>query len=249
MARISVNWATWLYATVVCCTIASAVEPLDFFEVVKVNPSRVITHDVSLKGRFDNSVVQTDLTGPKFFSRAVGFGEETARERDAYFNWYEIRKPPRETQRFVPVRDSLQAGTVYMVRIGAPSFLLSPARRLTSGPPAPVSDRLSYFKAYRIVSGEPINKEVKLTNTLGPETRTAVRPALLCVPAEQWHHAEHSPIKRAKHCLVVYELQVCEHSATISTLDQFGLNELDVESSVWLCVPAEIAVDTTRTRK
>ena len=54
--KILVSWTTWLHAIVASATIASAVEPLDFFEVVKVRPPRVITHDVSLKSRFDNEL-------------------------------------------------------------------------------------------------------------------------------------------------------------------------------------------------
>jgi hypothetical protein len=61
-------WLTFVCASAACGIAACAREVLDVFEVVKVTPSRVIEHDVSLKGRFDEEAVETDLIVPKYFS-------------------------------------------------------------------------------------------------------------------------------------------------------------------------------------
>ena len=50
------------------CTVASASAPIDFFEVVEVSPSRIIEHEVDLKGPFDNDMIETFLQGPQLFS-------------------------------------------------------------------------------------------------------------------------------------------------------------------------------------
>lgn len=60
------------------------------------------------------------------------------------------------------------------------------------------------------------------------------------MPAEEWHHAEHFPIKDAQSYLLVYELMPHDQQLTVNTIDQFGLNTLEVSRSKWLCVPAQL---------
>lgn len=219
-------------------TVACAANPLDFFEVVNVTPSRVIKHEVQSKSPFDNDVIETVLTGPQFFSHAVGFKHEAIQEPRAYLNWYEIAQPPKEPRRTVVVRDPLRGKDAHSITIGSSAFLLSPAQRITTGSPSPIPDGLNYFRAYRILDAPLVSKTVKLNGTLGPEDRTATRAILLCVPIEQWHHDEHFRVKDSQDCLIVYELLPQKHSVSITTIDQFGLNKLDAHASNWLCVRA-----------
>ena len=235
------NLRTWLISL---CTltsllaVASAATPLNSFEVVAVTPSRVIKHEVDLKGPFDDNAFENLLTGPRRFSHAVGFEQKAVQERKSCLNWYQILEPSTEPRRTLTVRDALRANGAYQITIGRSAFLLSPAQRLTTGSPSPIPDTLNYFKAYEILDAPSINQKVKLSGTFGPAERTATKAVFLCVPVEEWHHDEHFPVKNSQDYLVVYELLPHKHTAKIATIDQFGLNELEARSSNWLCVHA-----------
>jgi hypothetical protein len=222
------------------CTVASARTPLDFLEVVAVTPSRVIEHEVDLKGPFDNDSVETFLEGPKLFSHAVGFRGKAVRDPTTFLNWYRIAKPAAESQRVLSVRDSMRGKHAYRITIEKSVFLLSPAQRITSGPPAQIPAGLNYFKAYKIIDGSKIRQKVELANAFGPVERVATQASLLCVPAEKWHHDEHFPIKNPQACMVVYELLPGKCEMKLTTLDLFGMNKMEARSGKWLCVPAEI---------
>ena len=48
--------------------------------------------------------------------------------------------------------------------------------------------------------------------------------------------------------LLFYGLVSREHTSSITTIDQFGLNKLEVRSNKWLCVPAQIFERTSAER-
>jgi hypothetical protein len=81
---------------------------------------------------------------------------------------------------------------------------------------------------------------VKLNGAFGPASRTTTRAIYFCVPVEKRHHDERSPIKNSQNCMLVYELIPHKHDASVNTMDLFGLNKLEVQSSNWLCVHATI---------
>jgi hypothetical protein len=232
--------ALLLWVLVFAYSVAAASEPVGFFEVVAVTPSRVINHEVDLKGRFDSGVTETFLKGPVLFSHAVGFGDEAVQLPNAYLNWYKIEKPVSEPRRTLSVRDSLRGNEKVEVTVENSAFLLSPSQRVTAGPPSRVPDGLNHFKAYRIVNSPKMQRELHITGAFGPEDRVTTKAALLCVPVEQWHHDEHSTVKNPTACLMVYELQPVELDSSITTIDQFGLNQLKASSGNWLCVPAQM---------
>ena len=243
MKRSSIIYLAYTCAALSVTAVADAGNHLDLYEVAKVTPSRLIKHDVTIQGRFDAARTVTDLKGPEFFSQPVGMQEKRPQDRDSCLNWYRITNAKSAPKRVLSLRDHLHGSNSYQLRLGSAEFLLSPARRLTSGSPSEASDRLSYFKAYRIIEAPQVDRQVELNDSFGPSGRQVVRAALLCIPVEQWHHHEHFPIQNPKDCLVVYELQPHKHDAKTSTLDQFGLNELNIESCVWLSVPAQIVAD------
>ncbi len=212
----------------------------DFFEVVTVTPSQVIDHEVEAKGPFDNDKIETFLTGPQLFSHAVGFEGKPAPKPQAYLNWYKITKPTNQPRQTISVRDALRGDEAYEITIQSAAYLLSAAQRITSGAPAPIPDDLGYFEAYEIVDGPQINRKVALTGTFGPGASMANRAVLLCVPIEQWHHDEHVTVKNASECLLIYELLPEQHTLTVATIDQFGLNKLETETIKWLGVPATV---------
>ena len=239
----------WFCSLLLCTlmslpSIVSADTAPDFFEVVAGTPSRVINHEVELKGQFDDDVTETLLTGPQMFSHSVGCGEKPVRSQNAYLNWYKITEPTSEPQRILSVRDALRGNEAHQITIEDSAFLLSPAQRITTGPPSELPDGLNHLKAYKIVKGPQLSEKVELTGAFGPKDRTAVKAAFFCVPVEQWHHHDRFPIKDSQRCMLVYELLPQEHTSSVTTIDQFGLNNLEVRSSKWLCVPAQI-VDRT----
>lgn len=240
MANLQRICAALLWVSMSLNTIAAADRPVESFEVLAVNPSRVIKHEVELKGPFDDDVVERFLIGPQLFSQAVGFNKNAIQEPKAYLNWFKIAKPAEEPERVVTVRDALRGKDTQQMTIERPVYLLSPSQRLKSGSPSPIPDKLNYFMAYEINDSPAIKQPVKLAGAFGPEDRTATKAVLLCLPVEQWHHHQHSPVKNAQRCLVVYELLPHLHASTVNTIDQFGLNKLETQSSKWLCVDAQL---------
>ena len=230
-------------------TVASARAAGDYFEVMDVTPSRVINHEIELKGPFDDDLIKTRLTGPQLFSHAVGSGEKAAQDRNAYLNWYKIAQPATEPRRILVICDSLRGNKAHQITIQNSAFLLLPAQRVTTGPPSPLPDGLDHFKAYKIVNATQVSQQVKLAGTYGPADRTATKAAYLCVPVEQRHHHDHFPVKNAQDCMLIYELMPHEHKTSVTTIDQFGLNKLDTHSGRWLSVPAEIVGPTSQDAK
>ena len=145
MVKSLCSCAVLFCALIFVSPVASGRTPGDFFEVLAVTPSRVIDHHVDLQGPFDDAVTETLLTGPQLFSHAVGLGEDAARHQNAYLNWYKITRPTPEQQRVLSVRDPLHGNDVHQLTIENAAFLLSPAQRITSGPPSKLPDRLNYF--------------------------------------------------------------------------------------------------------
>ena len=223
----------------------AAVTAADFLEVVAVGPKRVINHEVELKGSFDDGTIETLLTGPKLFSQSVGIGTERKQGQLAYLNWYRITKPTDEPQHVLSVRDGLSGKKTHQITIEESEFLLSPAQRITTGPPSQVPEELNHFKAYRVVNAAQLSKKLQLSGAFGGVDRTVVKVAFFCLPVEQWHHHERFPIKDSSRCMLVYELLPQQVDVSITTIDQFGLNTLAGESSRWLCVPAEIVKGTS----
>ena len=150
--------------TMLLCTLmslnstVSADTAPDFFEVVAVTPSRVINHEVELKGQFDDDVTETLLTGPQMFSHSVGCGEKPVQGQNAYLNWHKITEPTSERQRILFVRDALRGNVAGQITTQDSAFLLSPAQRITTGPPSELPGGLNHFKAYKIVKGSQLSK-------------------------------------------------------------------------------------------
>jgi hypothetical protein len=228
-------------------TVASARNPVDYLEVVAVTPTRVIEHEVDLKGQFDKDAEETFLEGPHLFSHAVGLGKEAVHDENTFLNWYKIAKPATEPRRVLSVRDSMRGDDAHRITIANSAFLLAPTQRITTGRPARIPSGLNYFKAYEIVDGAKLSQKVKLRGAMGPSDRTAVKARYLCVPVEKRHHDEHFPIKSAAACLMVYELLPQKCRVNLATIDLFGLNKLEARSTDLLCVPAQIAKDAAST--
>jgi hypothetical protein len=231
---------TFLFAILIGLQNAEGAPPLDYFLAVTVRPSTLVKHEVDLQGPFDQTRVKTLLAGPSYFCHAVGVGSQPVARQGACYNWYKIEKPSKQAKRLLSIRCPLRGEESFGVAIGAPSCLLAPAKRLTTGRPSDASEELSYLKGYRVLEGRDLRKKVELTLEPGSESHTVIKPAFLCVPAQEWHHHEHFPVTKKHGCLLVYELLPKNETGSITTIDQFGLNKLEASSRRYLLAPAKI---------
>lgn len=218
--------------------VADAHTPVDFLEVLRVEPARPIEHAVELQGKFDSEKVETELLGPQLFSRSVGCLNRPVKSTPAYLSWYKIVRPETEPVREIVVLDMVRGSANKLLKIQAAEYLLSPSQLITTGAPDDIPSGLDHYKAYRVVSPPSLDLDVNLTNSVGPEKRRLGKPIFVCLAVREWHHEEYSDTSHPNDCFVVYELDEHEHSHSFSTVDQFGLNELQSSKAQWLCVRA-----------
>ena len=212
--------------------------PVDFLEVIKVDPAQLIEHDVELKTNLDSDRVKSSLKGPVYFSRAVGALGREIKKPLAYLNWFVIANPKTKSSQDVEVLDMVRGSRSKKLRIGPAEYLLSPAQRITTGAPDPIPEGLDLYKAYRILNGTDVGLELQMTDSLGAGERKVGKPLYLCVPTSQWHHDETVTPSHPKDCFVVYELEDQPLEGSFSTIDQFGLNELRAVDQPWISVRA-----------
>lgn len=220
--------------------VAFAHTPVDFLEVFEVEPARTITHAVELKGSFDPEKVETELVGPRYFSRSVECLSRTVKKPLAYLNWFEIVTPTVEPVREIEVLDMIRGGASKSLRIKSAEYFLSPSQLITAGAPESVPGGLDHYKAYRIVNAPSIDQDVTLTDMNGVTKRRLGKPLFVCLPVREWHHDEYFAASHPNDCFVVYQLDERSHAEKFSTLDQFGLNELQTQGHQWLCVRAAL---------
>lgn len=215
---------------------------LEPMAVQSARPDDPIRHDLKIKSVLDSASRKVSLEGPTHHSHASATARDAAK-KEARFNWYAIAKPLPGSPREVAV--SLENGGKQTVKVslGKAVHFLSAAKKLSDGKPPPAPDHLSHFVAYRIDRTEG-GSPAAVVFSSGTST-IKVRPAkavFLCLPAEEWHHGEHSPVHDAGFCFLVYETQVFGEKTgpPIGTLDQFGLNSLQLSRSKLVGVPARI---------
>jgi hypothetical protein len=212
--------------------------PVEFLEVLQGEPSNLIDHGVELQSFFDKQRLETELTGPHFFSVAVGGMGRQAKEEKAYLSWYRIVDPKPEVTRSVSVLDLIRGGDTAPLTIGSAEYFLSPAQRITSGPPSEIPEGLDHYKAYRVEDASSRDLDVQLSGSSGPVKRVVGKPLFLCVATEEWHHDEHFAVSHRQAGFVVYELDPQESLQQLGMIDQFGLNQVSTSTSRWLCVRA-----------
>ncbi len=220
--------------------------PVEFLEVVQGEPANLIEHRVELQSLIDDQRVKTDLEGPYYFSLAVGgMGREVKKEK-AYLAWYKIVGAKFEETRKVSVLDLVQGADKAPMTIESAEYFLSPAQRITSGPPSEIPEGLDHYKAYRVVDAPSRELDVQLSESSAREKRIVGKARFLCVATDEWHHDEHFPASHRQAGFVVYELDPQEHSQQIGMIDQFGLNQIRAKSSRWLCVRAVLLSEGAR---
>lgn len=208
--------------------VTSNVETHEIFSAV---PSNGVFHGLEVKGSIDDEKRWVSLKGPQFYSAPTKTVEGIL---PSYLTWYEIRKPKPEPPRTVTIKDSYSGNDSFSVTLGAPAFFAMPAQTLGDGAPAQIPESLDLFIAFKINNVD----SVELPNP------TPGKPLYVCVPAEEWHHADHFAIKKPENFLMVYELEASDPKTAdaetrTAIIDQFGLNPLAIKSKGMLYVPAK----------
>lgn len=207
--------------------------------VLSGDPASKIFHTVDTKSRLDEKRKVTSLRGPMALSISH---KEDKQKTPPYLAWYKIADPIKEDNGSWTLEDA-ENRKPYSVDLAAASFLLTPAKRLTSGPPKKEPSDLDIFKAYEISksSCEPI--ELQQDHPLFGRMAATATPKYLCMPVEESHHDEVFPIKKPGFCFVVYELinpAELEDKMTLTSIDQFGIHRLSATQSSLICVPARV---------
>ncbi|MEM6474467.1 MAG: hypothetical protein AAF802_33350, partial [Planctomycetota bacterium] len=170
-----------------------------------VKPSNPVLHGLQIQSLVDDEQHYLTLSGPEFFSAPA---KSSANNTVSYLTWYDVRKPKWSLDREVKVA-SERSDKLRTLTLGAPKFFLMPAQVLANGPPAVVPEQLNHFLVY--AASDP-SSDVQ---------------SFLAVPAEEWHHDEHFPIKSRDAWLMITPTKSGAVSESDrSVLDQFGLNKL-----------------------
>ena len=217
--------------------------PVEFLKVFQVNAANQIEHAVDLQGVYDKQRISTDLLGPQLcFASSRLFGA-TQKKPIAYLSWYKITSQPKqEPRRTISVLDLVRGGENTELSIREAEFFLSPSQSISTGTPDPVPAGLEQYKAYRVIDGAAVGREIEVVDADEKETRKLLRPLFVCIAVEEWHHDEHFASSHPRGCFVVYQLDSKTSDEKISTIDQFGLNQLRASSSDWLCVRGTLLV-------
>lgn len=218
------------------CESGFAHTPFEFLEVLKVSPANVVEHSLELQSKFDKSRTDTALVGPELFARSVGCLGRSAKKTSTYLSWYRIESPKQEPNRRITVLDLVRGSENMDLSISTAEYFLSPTQQVESGPPDAVPTGVDHYTAYKVINAPAVKLSVEITGAKGSESRQVEKPLFVCVATEEWHHDEYFATSHPRACIVVYQLDASEAEFRVNTLDQFGLNQLQSQSSNWLGV-------------
>ena len=216
--------------------------PVEFLEVLEGKPGNAIKHDVETKSVLDAAKRTVSLEGPTHFSFGVGCSDRAAKTPTAHLSWYKITDPAKQEIREVSVIDLIRGAEAKTMKVGKAEYFLTPAQRITTGPPPKVPDGLDHYTAYRIEDAKPYSLDVKLSGSVGGADRKIGKAVYLCVASEQWHHDDYSSASHSRDCFVVYELSETSGSAPLNAIDEFGLHQITTGKSSFLCVKGSLSL-------
>lgn len=212
---------------------------LETMVIRSARPENIVQHDVQVKGPLDSRPWEPSLEGPSHHSNA--FVSDT-RNEEARFNWYALGNTSEIPARTITVLAQIPDQAPVEFKLGKPMYFLSMAQQLADGKPSSAPKQLSHMVAYLVNGDTRLDPKAEVSVQLGSATMRVrlERPLLLCLPVEEWHHDEHSDVSDASFCLIIYETQPYGPSdpRTARTLDQFGLNSLQLQRAELVGVSA-----------
>ena len=205
-------------------------------EVVSVTPTTIVKHGVEVSTSIQPTRATVNLVGPKLFSRAVQGLGEISKPKETYLGWYEIDSDDKSLKKSVRVLDALRGGSNIELTLSSAEYLLCPTQVITRGPPAEIPHGLDFYKAHRVVDGKELNVKLRIGRGDSSIECTVGKPVYVCIAANHWHHDDHTPASHPDQCFVVYEINEREETGAISSMDQFGLNQLKPDKVKMVCV-------------
>lgn len=202
-------------------------------------PKSKIFHTVDTQSRLDGKRKVTSLRGPMALSIST---RETHETTPPYLAWYKIAGATEENNGSWRVEDA-ENSKPYSVDLGTARFLLTPAKRLTSGTPKKEPKDLDIFKAYEISNSSAGAVELEQEHPLIGKLAGKAKPKYLCMPVEESHHDEVFSISKPDFCFVVYELigpAKLDSETSLASIDQFGIHRLNAAQTRLICVPARV---------
>jgi hypothetical protein len=116
-------------------------------------------------------------------------------------------------------------------------FLLAPAHKIEQGTLFP--KELDHFKCYRVIEGDPIDKDVSLRDQFGdePEVRITM-PLFFCVPVLKRYNNKIHEVNNPKAHLTIYEISPKDYKLKRQVRDQFLGGEWEISQSRMLAIPS-----------
>jgi hypothetical protein len=232
--------ATAVTQSVILLSPAAAHSPVDFMEVLAVEPSLPIEHGVELQSVIDSARTERMLLGPQRFAHAVAAMNRPVGNPKAYVNWFRFEKVTDSEPRELDTLDMIRGYEQKTLTVTTAEYLLTPSQLISTGSPDPIPEGFDLYVAYRVSNPPQIDKPIEIEGSIGGSSRTVGKPVYVCLPARQWHHEEFVDITHPKDCFVVYELNAETVDRPLSTIDPFGLNQLTSRQSRWLVVRAAL---------
>ncbi len=236
------TFGLWLVGLCVWYTPSSAEDTVTW---LKVTPEQLIQHAVSIRGPFTTVREPVKLVGPEAILSTASKGIDSF-----IFTSYAIVNPARTLPQGVNVLLPADDATM-RVEVGPIEFLLLPAQQLADGQPEPPQEPTAY-EVRPVLNPAALNPLAALTPATARHKLLAA--SHLCLPAEYFHHFEHTKIENAGRGLVLFSTESTKsteiRTATItktpeesarkkvSIVDDFGTNQLQTQSvtrvGVWV---------------
>ena len=208
---------------------------LDHFKLYDVPPIQM-HRPVTLRGQFDRQHLPATVGYLRHFANPVSKNDEGIIDRNHHLTGYELHAEP-EPHRVVHLAN--QFGDQRLL-IGDPALLLVPARKYD--PTLVDPENLSHFKCYRVLEGEPIEKDVTLRDQFDhsdPMSTAVRRPLFFGVPVEKRHHDQISRVANCWDHLTIYDFAPYkEYEEERQVRDQFQHVSLKMLKAVMLAVPS-----------
>ncbi|MEM8736388.1 MAG: hypothetical protein AAGG44_19320, partial [Planctomycetota bacterium] len=209
-------------------------------EMALVEPGESLTHSFKTKSSLDEKLRRTTIKGPVGFSHPVD-GQKV--DRPAYLNWYQISYGGGDSEHNLTL-GLPQQDRLIQAKVGPAEFFLTPAQRITSGPPSDVPESLGLFKAYRVIELQGWKtREAKLAGTFSGVNSVSLSDAVyICLPAEESHHDEVIEIQDPTACWIVFKTDKSTTKTKVTSIDQLGMQNLSSISAEHILVPAKLVV-------
>jgi hypothetical protein len=220
---------------------AAQVDSWDHYKVYRVMPTPTGPGTVLLRDQFlssGHSVFTLDWFANPAQKQTSDGTVSPIHDPELHYSWWRIDGPP--LGRSVIASNQFGDQSLFLTQ---PRYLWNPARK-NSTLPLPVEN---HYKCYDC-QGDPVDRDVTLTDQFGQWQTRAVLPRFFCTPADKTtSDGVTHPIVEASRHYVCYELQPPDpRTFTAVIRDQFRPEgfQVNMTDAQYLCVPTE-KVDPT----